>query len=200
MAVDVAGLKATVSITDVVGRYVELKRNGKELKGLCPFHADRRPSLAVVPAKGMFYCHSCGVGGDAIAFVRRIEACTFERAAEILGAQKTDRQIIPFPRVMPAEVKRKCYAPPEEYSALPDMRIQPNEDPPHPWKLVKTWTYYGTRREVLFYVGRYEWWSPEGELFKSFRAFTYADDGWRCQQILDAARLSSDTGRTIAIG
>lgn len=180
MAVDVAGLKAAVSIVDVVGLYVELKRNGKEFKGLCPFHNDRRPSLCVVPAKEMFWCASCGVGGDAIKFVRRIEACTFEKAVEILGAQKTNHKRIAYPRVMPAEIKRKTRAPDDDQIGPPDMRIQNNDDPPHPWKLVKTWTYYGTRREVLFYVGRYEWWDASGELWKSYRAFTFSDlDGWR---------------------
>jgi predicted P-loop ATPase len=179
MAVDVAGLKATFSIAEVVGLYVELKRNGREYKGLCPFHNDRRPSLAVIPHKDFFFCHSCGVGGDAIAFVQRKEGCSFQRAVEIITGGVTERKVIPFPKLMPAEVKRKCYAPPDEFSAQPDMRIQPSEDPPHPWKLEKVWTYHGKRREILFYVGRYEWWDKEGTLWKSYRAFTYADDGWR---------------------
>ena len=180
MAVDVEGLKATFTITEVVALYVELKRNGREYKGLCPFHADRRPSLAVVPHKDFFYCHSCGVGGDAIAFVQRIEGVTFQKAAEIIEGNKSNRKVIPFPKLMPAEIKRKTVAPPTEQVGPPDMRIANNDDPPHPWKMTKTWTYYGTRREVLFYVNRYEWWDAAGELWKSYRAFTFSEaDGWR---------------------
>lgn len=180
--VDTAEVKATVSIVEVVSRYVELRKEGREYKGLCPFHGDRNPSMSVVPHKAMWYCHSCGEGGDAITFVQRIEACSFPRAMEILGAPvKPDRQIA-YPKLTAVETpERKAFAPPEEHAAPPDMRIAPNANPAHPWKLVKTYTYHGTRREVLFYVGRYEWYDSDGECWKTYRAWSYGDDGWKCK-------------------
>jgi putative DNA primase/helicase len=188
--IDVAGLKASVSIVDVIGKYVELRKDGHEYRGLCPFHADRRPSLAVIPKKEMWYCHgACGEGGDAIDFVKKIEACDFKKATELLGAV-SERVPLAYPRVMPAaNPERKAYAPPQEQSTAPDMRIPPNQTPAHAWKLAKSWTYYGIRREVLFYVARYEWFDADGECWKTYRAWTYGDDGWKCRHWHDPRPL-----------
>ena len=69
------------------------------------------------------------------------------------------------------------------------MRIPPNVEPPHPWKLAKTWTYYGSRREVLFYVSRYEWWDDKGECWKTLKAWTFGDDGWKAKNWPDKRPL-----------
>jgi predicted P-loop ATPase len=174
------GFKAAVSIVDVIGRYVELRKHGREFKGLCPFHEDRNPSMSVVPHKEMFYCHSCAVGGDVIAFVRRIEDCSFQRALDIIGGKPdkdNSRPRIAYPRQVPAQPERICFAPPVEDLEPKDMTLPPSEG--HSWALKQVWTYYGTGREVLFYVARYEWWNAEGDLVKSYRAWTYAKDGWK---------------------
>lgn len=174
-----AELKASVSIVDVVGRYVELRREGGEYKGLCPFHNDKNPSMSVVPRKEMFYCHSCGAGGDSIQFIQRIEACSFKDAAAKLGATEA-RERIAYPKLVEVKEERKAYAPPADFAAMPDMRIPPNANPPHPWSKAKVWTYLGADRQVLFYVTRYEWYDADGECWKTYRAFTYGDDGWKC--------------------
>jgi predicted P-loop ATPase len=182
-AVDTSSLKAATDIVSVIGQYVELRKEGHEYKGLCPFHGDKNPSMSVVPRKGFFFCHSCGASGDVISFVRQMENCSFKEAVEKLGgAPDPARAPIAYPKLTPVpSPERKAYAPPEEHTAAPDMKIPPNANPAHPWKLTKTWTYYGTRREVLFYVGRYEWYDGDGELWKTYRAFTYSDDGWKCK-------------------
>lgn len=51
------------SITEVVGRYVNLRKRGKEFTGLCPFHSEKTPSFTVNEEKGLFYCHGCHQGG-----------------------------------------------------------------------------------------------------------------------------------------
>lgn len=62
-------LLARVDIADVVGRYVQLKKAGQNLLGLCPFHGEKTPSFTVSPAKQFFHCFGCGAHGSAIGFL-----------------------------------------------------------------------------------------------------------------------------------
>jgi DNA primase len=73
------------SITEIVGNYVELRRNGKERTGLCPFHSEKHPSFTVNDDKELFYCFGCGVGGDVIDFIERIEGIGFKEACKRLS-------------------------------------------------------------------------------------------------------------------
>jgi len=73
-------VKAAVDIVKVVGDYVQLRKGGVNLKGLCPFHHEKTPSFSVSPAKQMFYCFGCGKGGDVFEFVKLIENLTFSEA------------------------------------------------------------------------------------------------------------------------
>src|SRR5262245_31055071 len=79
------------SIVAVVSRYVSLRRSGKEHVGLCPFHADKNPSLSVSDSKGVFYCHGCGAKGDAIDWVMRLERLNFRNACNALGIEPNKR-------------------------------------------------------------------------------------------------------------
>ena len=65
-------------------RGIELKKNGKGYVGLCPFHAEATPSLSVNPAKNLWQCFGCGIGGDAIRFVELFDKVTFPEAVEKL--------------------------------------------------------------------------------------------------------------------
>ncbi|MCL2294133.1 MAG: DNA primase [Spirochaetes bacterium] len=76
-----------VCIEEIVSSYVNLKRTGRSLKGLCPFHAEKTPSFNVTPDKGTFYCFGCQKGGDVITFVMEIEKLTYPEALQFL-AQK----------------------------------------------------------------------------------------------------------------
>jgi len=64
-------------ITSIVSDYVELKRSGSGMKGCCPFHEDKTPSFHVSDQKGIYKCFGCGLGGDAIDFVMRIDGKEF---------------------------------------------------------------------------------------------------------------------------
>jgi hypothetical protein len=75
------------SITDVVEQYVRLRKIGRELWALCPFHAEKTPSFAVNEDKGLFYCHSCHTGGDVITFIEKVEGVDFKTAAKRLGLE-----------------------------------------------------------------------------------------------------------------
>jgi DNA primase len=72
-------------IVDVVGEHVSLKKKGREMVGLCPFHADHRPSMNVNSVKQIFKCFACGAGGDVFKFVQMRENLTFPQAVERLA-------------------------------------------------------------------------------------------------------------------
>lgn len=77
------------SITETIGKYISLRKAGKEYTGLCPFHADKHPSLSVNEDKGLFHCFACGESGDVIDFVERIDGVSFKEALAELGMDTT---------------------------------------------------------------------------------------------------------------
>jgi DNA primase len=76
---------ARAEIGDFIGNYVQLRKRGADLVGLCPFHGEKTPSFHVHPDRGFFKCFGCGAGGDVIAFYQRIENLTFPEAARQLA-------------------------------------------------------------------------------------------------------------------
>ena len=78
-------LVARNPIEDVVGQYVNLKRSGSNLFGLCPFHSEKTPSFSVTPDKGMFYCFGCHKGGGVINFEMEIEGLSYPDAVRVLA-------------------------------------------------------------------------------------------------------------------
>jgi len=78
-------LKEKINITDVVSKYLTLRRAGSYLKGKCPFHSEKTASFTVSPDKGIFYCFGCHIGGDAIAFIAKVESCSQIEAAKIIA-------------------------------------------------------------------------------------------------------------------
>jgi DNA primase len=88
-------------IVDVIGEHVSLKKKGRELIGLCPFHEDHRPSMNVNPVKQIFKCFACGAGGDVLKFIQMREGLTFPQAIERL-AERAGIALKPVRRAMPA--------------------------------------------------------------------------------------------------
>jgi len=78
-------IRAKLNIEDIVSGYVQLKPAGRNLKGLCPFHNDSRPSFMVSPEKGIGYCFACNTGGDIFKFIQLIENVDFPAAVRILA-------------------------------------------------------------------------------------------------------------------
>lgn len=70
-------VKASLDIIEVIQRHVVLKKAGRNYLGLCPFHKDKHPSMNVSREKRMFKCFACGEGGDALAFLMKIENKTY---------------------------------------------------------------------------------------------------------------------------
>ncbi|WP_432354431.1 DNA primase [Anaerotruncus rubiinfantis] len=78
-------LKNNSDIEQIVSSYVQLKRRGRVLSGLCPFHSEKSPSFTVYPDNQSFYCFGCGAGGDVITFIRRIENLEYVEAVKFLA-------------------------------------------------------------------------------------------------------------------
>ena len=72
-------------IESVASSYVNLKRRGRTLVGLCPFHGEKTPSFTVYPETASFYCFGCGAGGDVITFIKKIENLDYMDAVRFLA-------------------------------------------------------------------------------------------------------------------
>jgi DNA primase len=81
----VDAVKAAANIVDLVEARTRLRKVGGRYTGLCPFHQEKTPSFSVSPDRGTYHCFGCGVGGDAISFVREIEGLDFVGAIEWLA-------------------------------------------------------------------------------------------------------------------
>ncbi len=81
----IQNLKSIIDITDVIGNYVQLKKQGSNFSGLCPFHSEKTPSFIVSPAKQIYHCFGCGASGDAIKFIMEIEKLSYPEAIEKLA-------------------------------------------------------------------------------------------------------------------
>jgi DNA primase len=96
-------LRARLSLSDVVGRKVSLKRrSGAEYAGLCPFHNEKTPSFTVNDKKGFYHCFGCGEHGDAVGFVMKTEGLSFPESVEKLAREVG----LPVPRATPQERER----------------------------------------------------------------------------------------------
>ena len=78
-------VRSANDIVDVVSGYVKLQKRGSVYFGLCPFHSEKTPSFSVTPARQMFYCYGCGVGGSVLTFLMKYENFSFVEAMESLA-------------------------------------------------------------------------------------------------------------------
>lgn len=78
-------VRASNDIVDVISHYVSLQRKGNNYFGLCPFHREKTPSFSVAADKQIFHCFGCGVGGNVIHFIMKVENISFPEAIEFLA-------------------------------------------------------------------------------------------------------------------
>ena len=78
-------VRDAIDIVDLVGSYLSLRRQGKAMVGLCPWHEDSRPSFHVNPERQTFRCWVCNIGGDAFSFLMKMERLEFREALEQLA-------------------------------------------------------------------------------------------------------------------
>jgi DNA primase len=99
----ISQIREAADIVAVVSQYVQLKKAGRNWKGLCPFHGEKTPSFNVHPDRGTFYCFGCQKKGDAFSFIQELEGRSFVEAVE----QLANRFGIAVPKIdEPPEVRR----------------------------------------------------------------------------------------------
>ncbi|MGZ6539734.1 MAG: DNA primase, partial [Bacteroidia bacterium] len=74
-------IRQAVDIVEIISDYVQLKKQGRNYFGLCPFHGENTPSFSVSPDKQIFHCFGCGAGGNAFSFLMELEGISFQEAA-----------------------------------------------------------------------------------------------------------------------
>ncbi len=82
----IENLKNHLDVVDVVSQFIELKKSGANFKACCPFHGEDTPSFVVSPAKQIYHCFGCGVGGDSIKFVMEYEKLSYPETLEKLAS------------------------------------------------------------------------------------------------------------------
>jgi DNA primase len=115
----VTDIKARIRIEDLVARYCQLTKKGRNYVCLCPFHKDSHPSFLVSPDKGIGYCFACQNGGDIFNFYQKIENVDFPEAlkalAEIAGVTLPDRPVASGPKKEEKERLRECLEAAEKF-------------------------------------------------------------------------------------
>lgn len=159
--IDSKNIKRVVPIEVVIGHFIELKQDGREFVGLCPFHKEKTPSLKVTPSKGLFTCFGCNAGGDAIDFVRKLKRVDFKTAtnmiADITGKQLPTTKTEPLkPQIVATYQYRD-----ERGDLLYEVcRLEPGE-------FGKKKSFRQRRKHPT--DGSWVWGISEGEYFKSKR-------------------------------
>ena len=152
-----------VDVVDVVGRYVQLKKGGANLMGLCPFHGEKSPSFSVSPTKQFYHCFGCGANGNAIGFLMEHAGMSFVEAVKDL-AQQSGLQV-PEDDASPQDRERAAQQRQKQVT-LNDVL----EKSAHAYiKHLKA-----SPRAVSYLKGR----GLSGEIAKTF-GLGYAPEGWR---------------------
>lgn len=173
--IDTAALLRSVDIVEVAGRYTKLKKQGREYVGLCPFHADKKPSFHVVPEKGFAHCFACQWNGDAIDLVCEGSSVDFVEACKRLGAgdYKPDETRA---RAQIEKAPTRITLPPPADATPPNMRTRHWGEPR------RVWEYRDGTGALLFYVARYEW-TDDGKSHKATPQWSWGSvdggESWR---------------------
>ena len=78
-------VRERAAILDVISDYVNLRKSGANYQGICPFHGEKTPSFNVNPAREIFHCFGCGVGGNVFTFIMKIEGLAFPEAVKFVA-------------------------------------------------------------------------------------------------------------------
>ena len=85
---DLRAIKSESKLSEIIAKFIPIQKNGAEFSAICPFHADKKPSLSINDEKGVYLCRACGAAGDVISFVMDYSQIGFEQACEYLGGRK----------------------------------------------------------------------------------------------------------------
>src|SRR5690349_7710099 len=156
-------LIARADIVEIVGRYVQLKKAGANLMGLCPFHAEKSPSFSVSPSKQFYHCFGCGANGDAIGFLTAYTGASFIEAVQDLAQQVG--LTVPDDDVSPADRERHA-AQKQRRATLSEVLAKAAQ---HYQRQLRT-----DERAKAYLKGR----GLSGEIAQRF-GLGYAPPGWR---------------------
>jgi DNA primase len=125
-------VKQAIDIVDLVGSHIQLRRQGRNFVGLCPWHDDSKPSLQVNPERQSFKCWVCDIGGDVFSFVMKMEGVEFREALKML-AERAGITVEPLhsPRrkpIGPAPTDHGSSDAPDEYYGAPATPAVANVD------------------------------------------------------------------------
>lgn len=93
-------IRQAVDIVEVISDYVQLKKQGRNYFGLCPFHGESTPSFSVSPDKQIFHCFGCGAGGNVFSFLMELEGISFQETAIKLAARANIELGINLPQTL----------------------------------------------------------------------------------------------------
>lgn len=113
----IENIRRSVDIVDVVSEYVQLKKQGRNYFGLCPFHDEKSPSFSVAPEKQIYHCFGCGAGGNVFSFLMEIEGLHYVEAVKRLG----EKVNIEVPDVITGSIKQ------EQRSKSTDLMLEAHE-------------------------------------------------------------------------
>ncbi len=154
-------LVASADIVDVVSRFVNIKKSGKNFKGCCPFHNEKSPSFFVTPDKNFFHCFGCQESGDSLTFVKKINNLEFidavKNLAEIVG-KPVEYENYSQEDIQKEQLYNKC------------ISFMETAQKYYRWNLGKS----ETKERAIEYLKKR---SVNSELAKSF-GIGYSSDGW----------------------
>lgn len=161
--IDTHALLATLDVVEVVGRYIDLQKDGAEYAACCPFHNEGTPSFKVSPSKQFYHCFGCGANGDAIKFVREYRQIGFLDAVNEITGGHPPEEYQP-PKRVEAKEREKAEAADDWQPIVP----VPEDAPPPPrtyskkiegkWvplEFVQHWPYHDQTGALLGYVARF---------------------------------------------
>ena len=159
--IDAETIKSQVDIVDIIGKFVDLKKQGSGYKGNCPFHDEKTSSFNVNPESQSFKCFGCEEGGDVIDFIQKHKDLDFKAAVEYLGGDIEPGQ---KPKSRKKQTKKSPATPvPLKYEDAKNHYtkevIQERADyifKSDPYTFIKAWPYKNEKGEVELIAARFE--------------------------------------------
>lgn len=187
----ISDIKNDVPVSEVVGRYVKLKKTGGTLKGLCPFHSEKTPSFNVDDDKGFYHCFGCGAHGDVLDFLTKMENLTVKEGMNKLAgvpvvAKTTSTPAPTYIPVHPVPENKKLAIASHWMNSMGEIQGR--------------WGYYNSKGHLLGYVVRFTDPSAKAIPFQ-----WCGKDGWQSvgfttpRPLYNLFRLTTDQRATVLI-